>query len=67
MAGEKAVQDGFGRSVQLLAVFLYTYYGLLAWHRLAWLQAALDFMTVIFDSVGLQTNLDKTVGIVFQP
>ena len=32
----------------------------------AWIQAALDVLTVFFNRVGLHTNVNKTVGMVFQ-
>ena len=32
-----------------------------------WLQGALSALVAIFDRVGLQTNVDKTVSMAFQP
>ena len=65
VAGEEAGPDGFGPAVQWMATFFYANDGLLVFPRPARIQAALDVMTGLFDRVGLQTNVDKTVGIVY--
>ena len=67
VAGEEAGPEGFGRAVQWLEAFFYADDGILASPRSARLQATLDVLTGLFDRVGLQTNVKKTVGIVFQP
>ena len=35
--------------------------------RTTWLQAELEFLMGIFDRFGINSKLDKTVGMVFQP
>ena len=50
----------------LLAVLFYTGDGILTSPRPAHLQDALDVLTEMFDRVGLQTNVNKTVGMVCQ-
>ena len=66
VAGEEAVLDRFGQEIQWLAEFFYTYDGLFVLPRPAWLQAALDVLTVLLDRIGLHNNVNKTVGMVRQ-
>ena len=67
VAGEDSDPDGLGRAVQWLAALFYTDDGLLASLKLDCLQEALDVLTILFDRVGIQTNVKKTVGMVCQP
>ena len=67
VAGEEAGLGGFGLAVQWLAAFIYTDDGLLALPRPARLQAALDFLTVLLDRVGLQNNSKKRLGLCVIP
>ena len=48
-----------------MAAFFYTDGGIIAPPRPSWIQVVMDVLTVLFDRVGLQTNLDKTVGMMF--
>ena len=67
VTGEETGPDGFGRAIQWLAVFFYADDGLLASTRLHRIQGALDVLIGMFCRVVLQTNINKTVGIVCQP
>ena len=67
VAVEKVVSDDFRWSIQWLAEFLYVNDNLLASPRPSQLQAALVVLARIFGGVGLQTSVEKTVGIVCQP
>ena len=49
------------------AGFFYADDGLVASTDPVWLQLAFDFLTGLFDRVGLRTNVCKTVGMVFRP
>ena len=53
-----------GREVQIRASFFYVDNGLIASTRPEWLQGAFDTLTGLFDQVGLQTNIVKTVGML---
>ena len=57
----------FGWAVQWLSVFFYANNRLLASTLPACLQAALGVFTDMIYSVGLPTNVNKMVGVVFQP
>ena len=67
VAGEEAGPDGFRRAVKWTAASFYADDGLLTSPRPARLQAALDVLMGLFNRVGLQTNLNKTVGMVCHP
>ena len=67
VVGEEVGPDGFGQAVQWLAKFLYANYDLLSSPITDRLQADLDFLAGLFYWGGLQTNLNKTVGMVCQP
>ena len=67
VVGEEAGKDGFGRAVQCLVELFYTNNGLIASPSLARIQAALDVLTGLFNRLGLQTNVNKMVGMVCQP
>ena len=56
-----------GREVQIRASFFYVDNGLIASTRPEWLQGAFDTLTGLFDQVGLQTNIVKTVGMLCCP
>ena len=47
--------------------FFYADYRLVASTDLGWLQLAFYKLTRLFDQVGLQKNVCKTVGMVFTP
>ena len=49
------------------AEFLYADDGVVASTGPGWLQPAFDFMMGLFDRLGLQTNVHKTVRVVFWP
>ena len=49
------------------AEFFYADDGVVAPTDPGWLQSAFDFLTGLFDRVGLQTNVRKTVGMVCRP
>ena len=49
------------------AEFFYADYGVVPSTDLGWLQTAFNFMTGLFDRVGLRTNVRKNVGMVFWP
>ena len=50
-----------------MAVLLYVDDGILASPWPARMQEVLDVLTEIFDRVGLRMNMEKMVGMVFQP
>ena len=66
VAGEEAGLDGFGRVVQWMAALFYANNEMLALPRSAWIHADLYFLTGLFDRVGIQTNINKTVGMACQ-
>ena len=47
--------------------FFYADYGVVASTDPGWLQSEFDLLAGMFDWVGLQTNVCKTVGIVCRP
>ena len=59
-------EESFGREVQKLAALLYADGGLLVSTCMARIQEALEVLMVLFGRVGLQTNMEKAVVIVFQ-
>ena len=65
--GDKAGLDGSGRVVQWMGEFFYTNDVIFASPIPSRLQAALDVLTVLFDMVSLNTSVEKTVVMVFQP
>ena len=67
VAGEEAVPDGFGQAVQWLATFFYANDGLITSPRPAHIQEALGVLTGLFDRVGLNKNVNKTIEMVCQP
>ena len=50
-----------------LVVIFYADDGVVASKDPIWLQLELDMLTGLFDWVGLQTNIRKTVGMVYRP
>ena len=64
--GEEDVPYDFRQAVQCLAVLFYVDDRLLDSPRPARLQAALDVLTGLFDTVGYCNNANKTVGVVCQ-
>ena len=67
VTGEEVEPERFRQPVQWLVAFFYTDDGLLASPRPACLQATLGVLTGLFDRFGLQTNINKTAGMVCQP
>ena len=67
VAGEEARPDGFRQVVESLVEFFYTNNRIFALPRPDWIQAALDVITVLFDSVGLQTNVKQKLGWCVSP
>ena len=67
MSGDVGGQDGWGREVPHRSTFLYPYDGLVAPTDPVWLQGLFDTLTRFFDRVGLQTNVEKTVLMIFHP
>ena len=67
MSGYEAGPGGFGWSIQWMAEFFYTDGNLLASPRPACIQVVMDVLTVLFDRVCLQTNVENTFGVVCQP
>ena len=65
--GEEAVPDVFEQVVQCLEALFYTKNVLLALSRPARIQTALGVLTGFFEKVVLHTNVNKTVGLLFQP
>ena len=49
------------------AELFYADYGVVPSTDLEWLQTEFNFMTGLFDRVGLRTNVCKNVGMVFWP
>ena len=66
VAVEESVPYGFGGAFQWLAALFYADDGLITSPRPARIQAALDVLMEMFDRVGLQTNINKRVGMVCQ-
>ena len=64
---DEAVLDRFVWEVQCLAVFFYADEELITSPRPAQIQSALDVLTGLFGVVVLYTNVDKMVGMLFQP
>ena len=59
--------EGFGRAVQKLAALFYTDDDPLASTRSARLQDSLDVLKGLLYRVVLWTNVEKTVGMIYQP
>ena len=62
VAGEEAVTDGFGRTIQWLEVFFYADDLLITYPSTACLQAVLGVMEGLFDRFGLHTNVENWFG-----
>ena len=58
---------GLRETIQELAVLFYFDDGLVASLRLKWLQREFNFLTDLFDWVGLCTNVWKTVSMARRP
>ena len=65
--GGEVDPEGFGHVVQWIVTFFYMDNGILVSPWTARLQVDLDVLVGLFNWVGLQTNINKTVGMVFQP
>ena len=57
VVGKEAVPDVIGREVNMIAALLYVEYGILASPWTAGLQDNLEFLTGLFNRVGLLTNM----------
>ena len=66
VTGEEVGQEGFRPAIQWLAVFSNVDDGILGSPQLDRLQEALDVRIGLFDGVGLRTNTNKTMGVVYQ-
>ena len=64
--GKRRADEGHAR-LTVKAAFFYADSGLVASIDPGWLQSRFDTLTGIFDRVGLQTNVRKTVGMVWRP
>ena len=64
--GRKRLEEGH-QSLTVKAEFFYVYNGMLASTDLGWIQLEFYKLTGMFDWVGLQTNIRKTVGMVYRP
>ena len=64
--GGKWAEEGHQR-LTVKAAFFCANYGMVASTDPGWLQLAFDMLTGLFDRVGLQTNIRKTMGMVCQP
>ena len=58
--GEACADEGEGG-------FFYKYVGMVDSTDPGWIQTELDTLTGVFDQVGLQENVQKTVGMVYKP
>ena len=67
VVSKEAGPDGFGSVVQMMKTFSYADNGLLASTRPKWLQRVFNVLMELFDQVGMQENVRKMVGMVFQP
>ena len=67
VVGEEAAPEDFQQAAQRFTAFLYTGDGIIASPRPYRFQVILDVLTVIFDRIGLNTNANKMVGMVYQP
>ena len=65
--GVAGVQDRWGREVRYCAEFFYVDDSLVALTDPVWMQGEFDTLTGLFDRVGLQKNVRKTVGIICHP
>ena len=57
-------QDGHGWEVRHQSAIFYTDGGMVASSDLGWLQGAFNTLVGLFNRVGLQNNVGKTVGMV---
>ena len=53
--------------LKVKALLFYTYDRMVASTNPGWIQTVFDTQTGIFDRVGLRTNFNKTVGMVYHP
>ena len=60
----EAGTGGLGLTIIYLVAYSYSNDGLLALTQLKRLKRAFDFLTSLFDRVGLRKNMAKTVGMV---
>ena len=66
VARENVGTEGSGRAVQNMVALFYVYNRFLTYLLMARLQEDLDFLEGQFNRVGLQTNIEKTFGMVYQ-
>ena len=63
----EAVTGSLGLTIINLAAYFYADGGLMVSIQSERLQSEFDVLSVLFNQVSLQTNTEKTVGMVFQP
>ena len=64
--GSQWAEEGHQR-LTAKAAFFYSDNGVVSSTDPGWLQLVFDFLTGLFDRVGLRTNVCKTMGIVCRP
>ena len=67
ICGPQEAQHGFGWSAGEHNICLYAYDGRIAGRDLIWVQTVLTTMVIMFERVGLQTNLNKTKAMMSTP
>ena len=60
-------QGEFGKERRHQVALLYTYDGMVDLYDPQWIQGDFNTLVGLFDRVGLQTNVGKTVGMVCHP
>ena len=62
------VKGGGGvKGGETLHLLFYVYDGMLVSTEMVWLQGVFDTLTGLFDRMGIQTNVRKTVGMICRP
>ena len=64
VANNKAVPNGFVHALTDKSPFFYAEDGLVASTNIMWLQWSFNMMIIIFEQIGLCTNVPKTVVMV---
>ena len=59
--------EGGHTRLEVQEEFFHTDNGMVAYTDPGWIQTKFDMLTRLFDQVGLKTNVQKTVGMVFHP
>ena len=63
----KQWEEEVHQQLKVKAALFYSDYGLVAFTGPGWLQSSFDFLTGLFDWVGLRKNVCKTVSMVCMP